>query len=92
MHHRAAPVIDPSEELIGVTNVFLRWHKLFRQTIPAAEINILRSLSNRQMTIIVIVHIIDINCIMFFILIIDIIAFEFRLLDLFKTVFHTATN
>ena len=49
-HHRAAPVIDPSEELIGVTNVFLRWYKLFRQTTPgktAAEINILRSLSDR---------------------------------------------
>jgi hypothetical protein len=52
-HHRtaaAAPVIDPSEELIGVTNVFLRWYKLFRQTTPAktaADINILRSLSNR---------------------------------------------
>ncbi len=23
-----------SEELIGVTNVFLRWYKLFRQTTP----------------------------------------------------------
>jgi hypothetical protein len=52
-HHRAAaaaPVIDPSEELIGVTNVFLRWYKLFRQTTPAktaADINILRSLSDR---------------------------------------------
>ena len=23
------PVVDPSEELIGVTNVFLRWYKLF---------------------------------------------------------------
>ena len=49
-HHHAAPVIDPSEELIGVTNVFLRWYKLFRQTTPAktaADINILRSLSDR---------------------------------------------
>ena len=49
-HHRAAPVIDPSEELIGVTNVFLRWYKLFRQTTPgktATDIDILRSLSHR---------------------------------------------
>ncbi len=28
-HHRGAPVIDPSEVLIGVTDVFLRWYKLF---------------------------------------------------------------
>jgi hypothetical protein len=40
--------VDPSEELIGVTNVFLRWYKLFRQTTPgktAADINLLRTLS-----------------------------------------------
>jgi hypothetical protein len=50
-HHRGNPVVDPSEELIGVTNVFLRWYKLFRQTTPGktgAEINILRSLSDRH--------------------------------------------
>ena len=38
------------KELIGVTNVFLRWYKLFRQTTlgkTTAEINILRSLSER---------------------------------------------
>ncbi len=29
--HRAC-VIDPSEEILGVTNVFLCWHKLFSQT------------------------------------------------------------
>jgi hypothetical protein len=34
-HHRGAPVIDPSEELIGVANIFLRWYKLFRRTTPA---------------------------------------------------------
>ena len=48
--HGGAPVVDPSEELIGVTNVFLRWYKLFRQTTPgktAAYINILRTLSHR---------------------------------------------
>ena len=46
--HPGAAVVDPSEELIGVTNVFLRWYKLFRQTTPgktAADINLLRTLS-----------------------------------------------
>jgi hypothetical protein len=33
-HNRGAPDIDPSEELIGVTNVLLRWYKLFCQTTP----------------------------------------------------------
>ncbi len=50
-HHRGNPVVDPSEELIGVTNIFLRWYKLFRQTTPgktATEINTLRSLANRN--------------------------------------------
>jgi hypothetical protein len=48
--HPGAAVVDPVEELIGVTNVFLRWHKLFRQTTPrktAADINLLRTLSLR---------------------------------------------
>jgi hypothetical protein len=38
------------KELIGATNVFLRWYKLFLQTTlgkTTAEINILRSLSER---------------------------------------------
>jgi hypothetical protein len=64
--HRHAPVVDPSEELIGVTNVFLRWYKLFRQTSPgktAADINILRSLSHRFINITYIIHIIRIICI-----------------------------
>ena len=39
------------------------------------------------MSIIVIFHIIDIICIIHFMLLIDIIAFESRLLDLFRTVF-----
>ena len=50
-HHRCNPVVDPSEELIGVTNIFLRWYKLFRQTTPgktAAEIFTLRSLADRK--------------------------------------------
>ncbi len=58
--HHGAPVIDPSEELIGVTNVFLRWYKLFRQTTPAktpADIGTLRSLSHRYFTIIPIIQI-----------------------------------
>jgi len=53
-HHQGNPVVDPSEELIGVANVFLRWYKLFRQTTPGktgAEINILRSLSDRHVFI-----------------------------------------
>ncbi len=53
-HHRGAPIIDPSEELIFVTNVFLRWYKLFRQTSPAkthADIGILRSHSDRYLAI-----------------------------------------
>ncbi len=64
--HLGAPVVDPSEELIGVTNVFLRWYKLFRQTTPgktAADINILRTLSHRYITIMHIIHIIIIVCI-----------------------------
>ena len=64
--HRHAPVVDPSEELIGVTNVFLRWYKLFCQTSPgktAADINILRSLSHRFINITDIIHIIRIICI-----------------------------
>ena len=64
--HGGAPVVDPSEELIGVTNVFLRWYKLFRQTTPgktAAYINILRTLSHRYIPIMNIIHIIVIVCI-----------------------------
>jgi len=64
--HRHAPVVDPSEELIGVTNVFLRWYKLFRQTTPgktATDINILRTLSHRYIPIMSIIHIIVIVCI-----------------------------
>jgi hypothetical protein len=33
-HKHRAHVIDPSEELLGVANVFLQWYKLFRQTVP----------------------------------------------------------
>jgi hypothetical protein len=87
LHHRGDPVVDPSEELIGVTNVFLRWYKLFRQTTPgktATDIDILRSLSHRCIPII---YIIFINFIICIIHIIDIMPFEFRLLDLFRTVF-----
>ncbi len=44
-----------------VTNVFLRWYKLFRQTTPgktAADINLLRSLSHRYISIMHIINII----------------------------------
>jgi hypothetical protein len=46
--HPGAAVVDPAEELIGVTSVFLRWYKLFRQTTlgkTTADINLLRTLS-----------------------------------------------
>ena len=49
--NRGAHVVDPSEELVGVANVFLRWYKKFRQVVPAktsTDINLLRSLSHRQ--------------------------------------------
>ena len=75
--HRAR-VLDPSEELIGVANIFLRWYKLFRERSPGKHpeaISTLRSLSNRYIDIIpIIVSIV-------------IIVFLIRLLDLFKTVF-----
>jgi hypothetical protein len=54
-----AHVVDPSEELVGVANIFQCWFKKFHQVIPAktsADINILRSLSHRQ-CIIYIMHI-----------------------------------
>jgi hypothetical protein len=47
-HPGRARVIDPSEELLGVANVFLRWYKLLRQTSqgkPAEAISTLRALS-----------------------------------------------
>ena len=66
-------------------------YKLFRQTTPgktATEINLLRSLSHRQnISIKLIISIMYIMCIMQFIPFINIIAFDFSLLDLFKTVF-----
>ena len=58
-HHSGQPVIDPSEELIGVANYFLRWYKLFRQTTPGktpADIQILRTMSRRYVTIIDIIR------------------------------------
>ncbi len=58
--NRGHPVVDPSEELIGVTNVFLRWYKLFLKTTPGktpTDIGTLRSLSNRYESIIAFVTI-----------------------------------
>jgi hypothetical protein len=63
-HNRGHPVVDPSEELIGVTNVFLRWYKLFRKTTPGktpTDIGTLQSLSNRYESIIAIITIIQIR-------------------------------
>ena len=71
-------VVDPSEQLVGVANIFLRWYKLFRERSPGKTpeaISTLRSLSNRYINIIAII------------LSIVIIVFRLRLLDLFKTVF-----
>ena len=71
--HPGAAVVDPSEELIGVTNVFLRWYKLFRQTTPgktAADINLLRSLSHRYISIMPIIHIIVLIAVMYIIVLI----------------------
>jgi hypothetical protein len=45
-----AHVVDPSEELIGVANIFLRWYKLSRPTSPgktSQAISTLRFLSHR---------------------------------------------
>ncbi len=72
--NRGAHVVDPSEELVGVVNLFLRWYKHFRQVVQAkmsTDINLLRSLSHRQniicimsiMCIMQYLHIIDIFCI-----------------------------
>ena len=35
-HHSGSPDVDPSQDLIRVTNVLLRWYQLFRQTTPAS--------------------------------------------------------
>ena len=58
--NRGHPVFDPSDELIGLTNVFLRWYKLFRNTSPGktpSDIGTLQSLSTRYVSIISIMHI-----------------------------------
>ncbi len=62
-HHRNAPIVDPSEVLIGVSNLFLRWYKLFQMTRPgktAADIDTLRNLSLRYNLIIYIIYIMHI--------------------------------
>ena len=77
-HHHGDPVLDPSEELIGVINVFLRWYKLFRQTTQektAADIGILRSLSHRYIYVLLITFIICIVHIITIITFIVIIEF-----------------
>ena len=75
--NRGHPVVDPSGELIGVTNVFLRWYKLFRKTTPGktpSDIGTLQSLSTRYVSIISIMHIKIIMLIMHLIHIILIIV------------------
>ncbi len=69
-NHHGPPVVDPSKELIGVANVFLRWHHLFCRTTPGktdVDISTLRALSHRFIAII------EIICIIFIIVIIAII-------------------
>jgi hypothetical protein len=49
-HHLGSPVVNLSEVLIGVTNCFLPWYKLFRVTRPGktpADIETLRVISLR---------------------------------------------
>jgi hypothetical protein len=56
--NRASPVVDPSEELVGVTNVFVRWYKMFRMNSPGKttrDIESLRTLSLRYVSIIFII-------------------------------------
>ena len=93
MHHRAAPVIDPSEELIGVANVFLRWYKLFRQTTPgktAAEINILRSLGKYLLLSLFISFTLFALCILYQLL--TLLHLNSGCWAYSKRFFHTATN
>ena len=92
-HHPGNPVVDPSEELIGVTNIFLRWYKLFRQTTPgktAADINTLRSLANRN-KFISFISFISIMHIIVFISIID-IMYNSGCWTYSEQYFHTATS
>jgi hypothetical protein len=58
--HRQAPILDPSEVLVGVSNLFLRWYKLFRMTRPGktpADIETLRTLSLRYKPIIYVIRV-----------------------------------
>ncbi len=76
LHHRCTHVIEPSEELIGVTNIFL--YTLFHLSTPGKTptyIGNLFSLSHRYINIIFIVIIISIKEIMCDIYILLIILF-----------------
>jgi hypothetical protein len=58
--HRDALIVDPSEVLIGASNLFLRWYKLFRMTRPGktpADIETLRTLSLRYKPIIYVIRV-----------------------------------
>ena len=72
-HHRNALIVDPSVVLICVSNLFLRWYKHFRMTIPGktlADIDTLKSLSLRYIAIIMVIRV------MHFISIILLISFR----------------
>ncbi len=84
--HRGSPVVDPSEELIGVANVFLRWYKLFRQTTPGKTAGAISTLHALSLRYIAIICIIDAIYIIYYSAFIDINSVMKRLLDLFKTV------
>jgi hypothetical protein len=79
-HHRGSPVVDPSEVLICISNLFLQWYKLFQMNTPAkspADIGTLRVLSFRYSTIMNIIRVVQIKHINF---VIGIILIMFILL------------
>ncbi len=86
-HHIGAPIVDPSEVLIGVTNVFLHWYKMFRMITPgktASDNNTLRALSLRYCEHYT--YYTNYSCYTFYINYAN-FFFNSMLLDLFKSVF-----
>jgi hypothetical protein len=59
-HHQYAPIVDPSEVLIGISNLFLRWYKMFWMSWPGktpADIGTLRALCLRYIIIIYVIRV-----------------------------------
>ncbi len=67
LHHCRAPVVDPSEGLIGVTSVFLRWYKRFRQTTPGKTPRDIGKLSSLYIWLFLLnsLHVLCILCILY---------------------------